>query len=126
MVKSVKIASTPTMSPEDFVLRAIDACKKMNKKKGVTSWKLNPAFREYFGAEVDPVATATQLRKSGKIAVFLNKGGASFYLREDLMESTLTKHDANWATRDAEPPVKTEKKPPSPSDLLQMILKGDN
>ena len=123
MVKSIKSVATPAMTAESFVLNAIDAAKGEGKK-GITSWKLNPLFREYFGDGADPIVTTTQMRKAGTIAVFLQKGGASFYLRADLKDSTLKRHDEGWMERDAEVRNKTEKKPPESGDFLKKILRG--
>lgn len=123
MVKSIKAASQPKSSPEAFVLEAINSVKEEGKK-ALFSWELNKAFREYFGSELDPVATTTRMRKAGTIAVFLQKGGASFYLRSDLKESTLVRHDGDWAKRDAEDYQKPSKKPTAKGDdLLTKVLK---
>ena len=103
MVKSVKAVPVTSIDPEAFVLQKI-AIVKEEGKKGLLSWKLNPAFREYFGDTVSPIETTTKMRKEGKIAVFLQKGGASFYLRSDLKEATLARHDADWVKFDAEGP----------------------
>jgi hypothetical protein len=130
VVKSAK-ANAPApmasrLTPEAFVLQAI-ATLKTEKYKGVhvVHSKFNQAFREYFGDEVDPIDITTQMRKDGKIAVFLKKGGASLYLRLDLMAKTLERHDAEWAVRDAEGFQKPAKKPAMErSDVLEKILKG--
>lgn len=103
MVKSVKAALVSSIEPEAYVLQAIVGVKEEGKK-GLSSWKLNPAFRAHFGDTVSPIETTTKMRKDGKIAVFLQKGGASFYLRGDLKESTLERHDADWVKFDAGKP----------------------
>jgi hypothetical protein len=105
MVKSLNsLVSKPQFTPEQFVLQAIAEVKDEGRK-GLSSWKLNPRFREYFGKNSDPVAVTTKMRKDGQIAIFLNKGGASFYLREDLKASTLIRHDDGWVRLDAKSAV---------------------
>jgi len=108
--------SEERLTPEEFVLRAIRNLKT-EKYKGVhvVHSGFNRAFRDYFGDEADPIGTTTQMRKDGKIAVFLTKGGASLYLREDLKESTLSRHDAEWEKRDTAPDAD--------DDVLTKILK---
>ncbi len=128
MVQSKNVNSTePKLSPEEFVLQAVVALKT-EKYKGVHVVRsgFNQAFRDYFGDEADPIATTTQMRKDGKIAIFLSKGGASLYLLEDLKESTRTRHDIDWEKRDREgPPKKADPKRPATSDdVLSKILKG--
>ena len=130
MVKSAKTnaprPSTTRLTPEAFVLQAIEALKT-EKYKGVhvVHSKFNQAFREYFGDEVNPIDVTTQMRKDGKIAVFLKKGGASLYLRPDLMAKTLERHDAEWSERDANGFQKPAKKPATESSgVLEKILKG--
>lgn len=126
MVTSSKAASEPRLTPEAFVLKAITTLKT-EKFKGIHVVRsgFNQAFRDYFGNEADPIATTTQMRKDGKIAVFLAKGGASLYLREDLKETTLIRHDADWVARDQ---AGFQKKAPSPyaggDDVLTKILGG--
>lgn len=112
MVTSNKASavSTPQLTPEEFVLKAI--AKLRGDKKGIHVVRsgFNRLFREYFGNAVDPVATTTQMRRDGKIAVFLSRGGASLYLRADLKPATLSRHDAEWAERDQkEPPPKVKR-----------------
>jgi len=121
MVKSVKVTSALVLTPEAFVLQAL-AVVKGEGKKGLQSWQLNPAFRQYFGDKVDPIEITTQMRKDGKIAIFLKKGGASFYLRSDLKEPTLVRHDVDWAKKDAEGPRKKVAKPKSDDNFLGKIL----
>ena len=127
MVKSKKATSEERLTPEAFVLQAIVALKT-EKFKGVHVVRsgFNQAFRDYFGDEADPIETTTQMRKEGKIAIFLAKGGASLYLREDLKESTLTRHDADWEKRDTEgfQKKRNSKSAGSGDDVLAKILKG--
>lgn len=127
MVKSRKASSEPRLTPEAFVLQAILALKT-EKYKGVHVVRsgFNQAFRNYFGDEVGPIETTTQMRKDGKIAVFLAKGGASLYLREDLKESTLSRHDADWEKRDQEGFQKRRNSASTAGgdDVLTKILKG--
>ncbi|MEX0917856.1 MAG: hypothetical protein WDZ93_01750 [Candidatus Paceibacterota bacterium] len=126
MVQSQKAASTPKLSPEEFVLRAIVALKN-GKSNGihVVHSGFNNAFREHFGNAADPIATTTQMRKDGKIAILLSRGGVRLYLREDLTEVTLARHDEDWEKRDREG---FQKKAPPPAsrtdDPLAKILKG--
>lgn len=126
MVTSTKAASEPKLTPEAFVLQAV-AALKTEKYKGVHVVRsgFNQAFRDYFGKEADPIETTTQMRKEGKLAIFLAKGGASLYLRGDLKESTLARHDADWERRDQEG---FQKKAPAQAsgegDVLSKILGG--
>lgn len=125
MVQSNKAISQPRLSPEDFVLKAI-AALKTQKFKGVHVVRsgFNQAFRDYFGDQADPIQTTTQMRKDRRIAVFLAKGGASLYLREDLKETTLVRHDEDWTRRDQEGFEKRGTKPVAGTDdVLSRILK---
>jgi hypothetical protein len=126
MVKSKK-TSEPRLTPEAFVLQAI-AALKTEKFKGVHAVRsgFNQAFREYFGDEADPISVTCQMRKDGKIAIFPLRGGVSLYLRKDLKESTLKRHDADWARRDAEevPKAKHSSGKDDDDDTLSKILKG--
>lgn len=127
MVKSTKTRSGERLTPEAFVLQAI-ANLKTERYKGVHVVRsgFNQAFRDYFGNEADPIETTTQMRKEGKIAIFLAKGGASLYLPEDLKESTLSRHNTDWARRDAEGFQKKlgPKSTGGDDDVLTKILKG--
>ncbi|MBP9669412.1 MAG: hypothetical protein KBE09_03930 [Candidatus Pacebacteria bacterium] len=124
MVKSSNTNGSPQkLTPEEFVLKAITALRT-EKSKGIHVVRsgFNKGFREYFGNDADPIQTTTRMRQEGKIAVFLSKGGASLYLRTDLRDSTLTRHDEDWAKRDQQGrPLKTEAKPDK-SSVLQKIL----
>ncbi|MFT5849427.1 MAG: hypothetical protein ACI9H6_000235 [Patiriisocius sp.] len=125
MVQSKKATSTPRLTPEEFVLQGITNLKTL-KYKGVHVVRsgFNTAFREYFGEGFCPIETTTQMRKDSKIAVFLARGGASLYLREDLKDSTLERHDDDWATRDQEGFQKKapDKSPGASGDALSKIL----
>ena len=127
MVKSKKVTSEERLTPEAFVLQAITALKT-EKFKGVHVVRsgLHKAFRDYFGDKADPIETTTQMRKDGKIAVFLAKGGVSLYLREGLTESTLIRHDAEWKKRDTEGFQKKRSPKSVKADdvVLSKILKG--
>ena len=118
-----------SISPEEFVLRAIVANKKDGHKGLHTVWSgFNAAFRQHFGDTADPIIVTTQMRKDQKIAVFLVKGGVLLYLRDDLTAGKLAQHDAEWVERDSgdgKPASKKKKQDPDTAgDLLTKILKG--
>ncbi len=124
MVKSHNTnGSAQRLTPEAFVLKAIVALRN-GKSKGVHVVRsgFNKDFREYFGNEADPIETTTRMRKEGKIAVFLSRGGASLYLRTDLREPTLVRHDADWVRRDQEGrPSKTAAQPDTRTSLQKIL-----
>ncbi len=125
MVTSKK-APHELMSPEDLVLQGI-VTLRTEKSKGIHAVRsgFNQAFRDYFGNEADPIETTTQMRKDGKIAVILVKGGAMLYLRDDLQPSTLARHDADWEKREREGTrTKAASKVATESNVLTKILKG--
>jgi|GEM_PF-1709339 len=127
MVKSINLVAVERFTPEQFVQKAIRALRT-EKSKGIHVVRsgFNQAFRDYFDGKIDPVETTTQMRKEGKLAVFLTRGGVVIYLREDLKESTLIRHDAEWKERDKkEPPAKSTMQPTTSgqsSDVLTKIL----
>lgn len=127
MVKPKNAAAAPTLTPEEFVLKAIRTLKT-DRYKGVhvRYSGFNTAFRRYFGDKADPIETTTKLRKERKIAILLARGGATLYLREDLKETTLDRHDADWERRDNEDPQKktNSKSATEVDNVLAKILKG--
>ncbi len=126
MVKSKNATSNERLTPESFVLQAIDALKTEKKGVHVVRSGFNQAFRNYFGDEADPIETTTQMRRDGKIAVFLATGGVLLYLRENLKETTLSRHDADWEKRDQQGFEKKRSSKPTggDDDVLAKILKG--
>jgi len=125
MVTSSKADKRPELTPEEFVLKAIKSLREGTRGKGIhTVWSgFNKAFRDYFGDKADPIAITTQMRKDGQIAVLLAKGGVKLYIRTDLTEKTLEKHDSEWAERDSgESYKKPAKSGGSGTDALSKIV----
>lgn len=72
------------LTPEEFVLRAIDKLRDLTRSKGIHTVfsGFNQAFREYF-PDLDPVEVTNRLAKEGKIAIRFVKGGALIYKAEE-------------------------------------------
>ena len=68
------------MTPEQFVLRAIDALRDPERSRGIHSVfsGFNQAFREYFPG-LDPVEVTTELADAGRIQVKPAKRGVMLY-----------------------------------------------
>ncbi len=77
------------LTPEQFVLRAIETLGDPAKSRGIhTVYSgFNSAFREYFPG-LDPVEVTTQLADEGKIEVRFRRGGAMIYKAGEAPKST--------------------------------------
>ena len=85
------IPSLGDLSPEEFVLKAIERLR-VPPYKGIHSVfsGFNGAFREYFPL-LDPVDFTNQLAKEGKIVIRPTKKGVLLYKAEDAPSTTLGK-----------------------------------
>jgi hypothetical protein len=68
------------LTPEQFVLRALETLGDPKRSKGIHSVYsgFNQAFREYF-PDLNPVEATTQLAQAGKIEVRPVRGGVMLY-----------------------------------------------
>lgn len=68
------------LTPEQFVLRAIEMLGDPNLSRGIHSVYsgFNRGFREYFPG-LDPVEVTNQLAEAGKIEIRPRKGGVMLY-----------------------------------------------
>lgn len=74
------------LTPEEFVLRALDKLRDP-KYKGIHSVYsgFNQAFREYFKEEgLDPIVAVNAAAEAGKVKVRPCKGGAKIYKPEEI------------------------------------------
>jgi hypothetical protein len=76
------------LSVEEFVKAAIRNLRDKSKSLGINPVRsgFNAAFKEYFGAEADPVEATKKLHEEGKIVVSPRKGYVMLYLPEDAGE----------------------------------------
>ena len=72
------------LTPEHFVIRAIETLRNADKSKGIHTVfsGFNEAFRQYFPGS-DPVEVTNQLAQDGKIVIRYVRGGAMIYKTED-------------------------------------------
>lgn len=81
------------LTPEEFVLRAIEKLKKPPYRGIHTVYSgFNEAFREYFPL-LNPVEFTNQMAKEGKIAIRPVKGGVMLYKAGDV-QSTVSGKEA--------------------------------
>jgi hypothetical protein len=68
------------LTPEQFVLRAIETLRNPEKSRGIHSVfsGFNAAFRDYFPG-LDPVEVTNQLAEAGKVVIRPVKRGVMIY-----------------------------------------------
>lgn len=68
------------LTPEQFILRAIETLRDTSKSRGIHSVfsGFNQAFREYFPG-LDPVEVTTELADAGKLVIRPAKRGVMLY-----------------------------------------------
>ena len=80
MVNNVAHETARPLTPEQFVLRAIETLRDRDRSNGIHSVfsGFNQAFREYFPG-LDPVEVTTQLADAGRIVIKPAKRGVMLY-----------------------------------------------
>jgi hypothetical protein len=94
------------LTPGEFFIQAIKNLRQPPHLGIHMVWSgFNLAFREYF-PDLDPVKTAKELARQGKIVLQVMKGGARIYLPNEVPEklkqrrtSTLTKRERKEAKK---------------------------
>ncbi len=68
------------LTPEQFILRAIETLRDTTKSRGIHSVfsGFNQAFREYFPG-LDPVEVTTELADAGRLVIRAAKRGVMLY-----------------------------------------------